>query len=143
MSHWYALRTAFAVVAILGISAAHAQQPPLGGMKEINHFTLHDVHAAGKLLTAGRASDDSGKMHLMVGIRLEKPLAHGVTTIAATVTRNEPSQHVQDELGSHAGDARVVYRVDVTCPLVNVIALHGKTNAFGENCRFNGYQAPN
>ncbi|MXP29634.1 hypothetical protein GRI58_12490 [Porphyrobacter algicida] len=142
MNHFHILRGALIAFGMIGLSAVNGQQPNPSQMKGIQHFTLHNVHAAGPLLTAGKASGDDGKMHLLAGIRLEKPLAHGVTTIAVTVTRNEPSPQVQTELGIHSGHARTVYSVDVTCPTVNVIAMHGKTNAFGEDCRFNGYEAP-
>lgn len=124
---------------MLATATVAAQQINPEMIKQIHRSTLHNVHAVGKVLSAGKASGDDDKMHFMVAVHLATPLPGGVTEIAATVTRNEPPQAVQTSIGVHSGSARQVDSVDVTCPVVNVVSFHGVINAFGEECTFNGY----
>lgn len=128
-----------ALLGMLATTTVAAQKLDPALVKQIHHSTLHNVHAVGKVLSAGSASGDDGKMHFMVAVTLATPLPGGVTEIAATVTHNEPPKAVQISIGTHSGNAGQVDTVDVTCPVVNVISFHGVTNAFGEECTFNGY----
>jgi hypothetical protein len=125
-----------------GVLAQQAPQIDPALLKQIQRSTLHDVHATGKVMTVGKSTGDDGKPHMLVGIRLDQPLAGGVTTVTATVTHNEPPQSVQTGLGIHSGHVKVVDSVDVTCPVVNVITIRTTTNALGEECTFNGYTGP-
>lgn len=111
-------------------------------LKQVQRSTLHDIHATGKVMTVGKSTGDDGKPHMLVGIRLDKPLPGGITTVAATVTHNEPSQAVQTGLAIHSGHVSVVDSVDVTCPVVNVIKVRTTVNSFGEGCTFNSYSGP-
>lgn len=101
---------------------------------------LHNVHVAGKILMAGKSNGDDGKMHLLVGVKLEHPLKNGVKTVAATITHKEPSQKVQISMGIHSGEVSDVGSVDVTCPRIRVLSYKGKVNAFGEECTLNSYK---
>jgi hypothetical protein len=131
--------------AIFGPASVVAQQQPQidpSMLKQIQRSTLHDVHAAGKVMSVGKATGDDNKPHMLVGIRLDQPLSGGVTIVTATVTHNEPPQSVQTGLGIHSGHVKVVDSVDVTCPVVNVMTVRTTTSAFGEECTFNSYTGP-
>jgi hypothetical protein len=135
-----------AILALLPIAClaqAQEQPPTFDHMPKGMHVRmLHNVHVVGKILTGGTSSGDDGRDHLMVGVKLDKPLSGGVDSVMATVTHNEPSQRVQISIGIYSGHAPQVGRVDVTCPSVRVLTFHGKSTAMGEECTFNSYKGP-